>query len=302
MYNLGEWLFEGLDPELAAELDFFPFPEMNPEVTPAEIVHTYGAFMTAGNSNREASESLLKWLAGKESQQSNVEGVSRLVANKNVDPSFYSGVQKRIAAHVNSTEVLVPLFEFNTHPDFAQKALAVFQEFWGDPEDVDGALEELEKARREVFGPSASAPCMDDPLKRQFDFWVGNWDVFVDGEKASESVIERALGGCLIIEHYTSMRYDYSGKSMNFYDVGLDKWVQIWTDNQGNVSRYTGEWRDGKMYFNGKNMNREGTESDVRMEFTPNPDGSVRQLYEQSLDGGKSWETLFDGIYRSKSG
>jgi len=34
-----------------------------------------------------------------------------------------------------------------------------------------------------------------------------------------------------------------------------------------------------------------------KMSFTPNSDGSVRQLWEQSRDGGKSWTIAFDGHY-----
>ena len=39
----------------------------------------------------------------------------------------------------------------------------------------------------------------------------------------------------------------------------------------------------------------------VRMTYTPNPDGSVRQAGEQSTDGGKSWTPSFDFTYRRAS-
>lgn len=144
-----------------------------------------------------------------------------------------------------------------------------------------------------------TSSCMDDIQSRQFDFWVGRWNVFVDGEKAAESKIELTLNGCLIIENYKNLKSGYAGKSINFYDVKKEKWVQVWTDIAGNVSRYTGQLKDRRMYFNGTNLSRDGEETMVRMEFTPNPDGSVRQLYEQSLNGGKTWKRLFDGMYRT---
>jgi hypothetical protein len=34
------------------------------------------------------------------------------------------------------------------------------------------------------------------------------------------------------------------------------------------------------------------------MSFTPNSDGTIRQLWESSADEGKTWTPLFDGIYR----
>ena len=36
----------------------------------------------------------------------------------------------------------------------------------------------------------------------------------------------------------------------------------------------------------------------VKITYTPNPDGSVRQFGEQSTDEGKSWATSFDLLYR----
>jgi hypothetical protein len=33
--------------------------------------------------------------------------------------------------------------------------------------------------------------------------------------------------------------------------------------------------------------------------FTPNPDGTVRQLWEQSPDG-ETWTAVFDGLYRKQ--
>jgi len=35
-----------------------------------------------------------------------------------------------------------------------------------------------------------------------------------------------------------------------------------------------------------------------RISWTPNDDGSVRQLWESSKDGGKSWAVVFDRLYR----
>jgi len=37
-----------------------------------------------------------------------------------------------------------------------------------------------------------------------------------------------------------------------------------------------------------------------RMTFFPQ-DGTVRQLWEQSVDGGKTWSVAFDGLYTRKA-
>ena len=35
-----------------------------------------------------------------------------------------------------------------------------------------------------------------------------------------------------------------------------------------------------------------------RITWTPNGDGTVRQLWESSTDGGATWSVAFDGTYR----
>ena len=38
-------------------------------------------------------------------------------------------------------------------------------------------------------------------MHRQFDFWIGRWDVFQpDGKKAGENLIEPILGGCPLLK------------------------------------------------------------------------------------------------------
>ena len=37
-----------------------------------------------------------------------------------------------------------------------------------------------------------------------------------------------------------------------------------------------------------------------RLSFRANPDGTVRQLWETSADGGTTWTTSFDGLYTKR--
>lgn len=123
---------------------------MNPAVTKAEIVHVYGAFMHADSEKPEESKALLDWLADRGSQQSNAEANRRTVAHSQIDTTVYTDVQRRIIEHVNATEVLVPLFELNTHPDFARAAFPIFQDFW-KTKDINRSINKLEAVRQDVF-------------------------------------------------------------------------------------------------------------------------------------------------------
>ena len=152
MYNLGEWLFESLNQEQGSKLDFYPFPVLDPSIPGAEIVHTYGAFMTKNNRHTEESTALLKFLASTVTQTDNAVTLQRLVANNQVNDTVFSPLQRRIKKYINNTPEIVPLFEFSTRPAFARKALTIFQQYWKNPEDIDSAMEKLEEARASVFG------------------------------------------------------------------------------------------------------------------------------------------------------
>jgi len=53
---------------------------------------------------------------------------------------------------------------------------------------------------------------------RDFDFWIGHWDVYdPDGNFAGENLISVREGGCLLLEEWTGSQGG-SGTSMNFYD------------------------------------------------------------------------------------
>ena len=87
------------------------------------------------------------------------------------------------------------------------------------------------------FGIDAKVPgsrgCSAAPY-RQFDFWVGKWDVFVGAGAtfAGTSVIESELDGCLIEENWTSST-GFGGRSLNVYDASTGKWHQFWVSAGG---------------------------------------------------------------------
>ncbi|MCA6074933.1 tetratricopeptide repeat protein [Fulvivirga sedimenti] len=141
-------------------------------------------------------------------------------------------------------------------------------------------------------------PCLSQPEARQFDFWIGSWDVHLNGAKVGENQITRANGGCAIHENYTTFPRDYTGQSINFYDPLEKRWHQHWVGSGGDITNYyeTGK-SEGVLEFTGQMINASGVEITNRMTFTLLENGNVRQLIETSLDKGKSWSSSFDGLY-----
>jgi hypothetical protein len=144
-----------------------------------------------------------------------------------------------------------------------------------------------------------SPPPQPPPEARQFDFWVGEWDVTTaDSKVAGRNRIELILDGRALQEHWTGTG-GVAGTSLNLFDTEAKKWRQFWIDGTGGSLQLTGGLVDGRMVLEGTGKEAGKTLHD-RITWTPNPDGSVRQLWERSEDNRATWFVVFDGLYRKK--
>ena len=155
--------------------------------------------------------------------------------------------------------------------------------------------------------PAALRPCGGTAEYRRLDFWIGEWDVLPAGapppaQKPSRSRIERVEDQCVIAEFYETPA-GYSGRSLNSYHPDLKHWEQFWVDNTGEIHHYVGHFRDGNLYYEADGIRSAGPTSPlakVKMTFFNQGPNQVRQLGEQSTDGGKTWTTAYDLIYRRR--
>ncbi len=139
-------------------------------------------------------------------------------------------------------------------------------------------------------------PC-SSPEYSHFDFWIGEWDVQTpQGQPAGKNRITRVQGGCVLLEEWTSAGGG-TGTSFNTFNTQKGSWQQFWVDASGTVLEISGGLVDGAMV-----MSSDPKVSPInRITWTPREDGSVRQHWETSQDGGSSWTTAFDGIYRLRT-
>ena len=143
-----------------------------------------------------------------------------------------------------------------------------------------------------------AAPC-EAPAHREFDFWLGEWQVHTpDGKLAGVNRIAREYGGCVLHERYDTGK-GYAGESLNVYDAGRRVWHQTWVDNGGTLLLLEGGLRGGAMVLEGQDTAADGKVTRHRITWTPNADGSVRQHWE-STDASGRWTTAFDGRYTRK--
>jgi hypothetical protein len=180
--------------------------------------------------------------------------------------------------------------------DAALAALTAWFESGNGAYQVAMRLPEFEAMRadpRFVALVERYKPC-NTPEYRQFDFWVGDWNV--ESAAAPGTVSHNRItlinDGCTLREEYDTPQ-GYVGTSLNFYDSRRKGWHQTWIDNQGG-----GLVLEGGMQ--GSDMVLQSAEADgqiQRITWTPLADGRVRQHWQSSADSGKTWTTAFDGTY-----
>lgn len=138
-------------------------------------------------------------------------------------------------------------------------------------------------------------PC-SAPEYRQFDFWLGSWEVRDPaGNVVGRNDITLHLDGCLLLETWKSGA-GHAGMSMNYFDPADGTWNQIFVDNTGAPSSWPplkGKLVDGRMVLESV----PGATPRTRWTWSKTEDGRVRQMAEQLGEDGKTWSVTWDSYY-----
>ena len=140
------------------------------------------------------------------------------------------------------------------------------------------------------------------PEHRQFDFWLGEWEVHGGPDGSShlgDNRVERSDNGCWLVEHWRGSSGNH-GTSTNAWDAQHRVWRQFWVGADGVVLRLEGGLQDGAMVMAGELPTPQGGTQLQRISWTPQPEGGVVQQWDTSDDGGRTWTTSFRGHYRRK--
>lgn len=146
--------------------------------------------------------------------------------------------------------------------------------------------------------PAFHPACTDAPF-RDFDFWIGNWDVTgPNGQVAGVNRITAEEGGCLLVERWTGAGGG-TGQSYNFVDRDSGLWRQVWVSAAFTIDYSGGLDESGAMVLEGRiayaaNPDNNGP---FRGRWTLRDDGTVEQSFEQYSATADQWMPWFTGIY-----
>ena len=135
----------------------------------------------------------------------------------------------------------------------------------------------------------------------QFDFWLGDWDVYDVPDTTrvvARARISRMLGGCALREVYTQPD-GMEGESFSLWDPAQRRWHQSWATNRGGLLLLEGAFERGRMVLTAPEWKPDG--SSTRLRGTWWPEGrNVRLKAERSADDGQTWGPVFDIVFRPR--
>jgi len=259
-----------------------------------EAVIAYGALAEAEPQNARAQFRLATALRHVGRLQEASEHLDLALA-AGIPASYVDIERARLAAASGDTNLAVTALANAAAAGFSDPASITDDPALAALADVPGFEASLDQVRRNA------APCEYDPVFRQFDFWVGDWEVKGgDGTFYGKNRISNEEQGCVLVEHWSSATGN-TGMSVNYYDAHTREWVQIW-NGLGIQIQIRGGLEDGSMVLTGDiHYLANGDHRDFRGTWTPLEDGVVRQFFEESTDHGLTWSAWFEGFYHPAS-
>lgn len=135
------------------------------------------------------------------------------------------------------------------------------------------------------------------PESRQFDFWVGKWDLTWGDDGKGSNSITLDYNGCVIHEKFDgNPSAGFKGMSISVYNEKAGKWQQSWGDDQGGYFALVGEFKDGEMVLIHKHLIGDGQN---RMRFYNIKENALDWSWEGSEDG-ETWKMLWEIHYERK--
>ncbi len=135
---------------------------------------------------------------------------------------------------------------------------------------------------------------------KQFDFWVGDWDVYdTSGQKIGENKIEKLENNCIVSEKWQGAKGS-SGRSYNYFSLVDSTWNQVWIAGSGNQLILKGKADTNQMSLRSELIENEKGSYYNRITWTKNEDGSVTQLWEILNTSDQPISTAFEGVYKRK--
>ncbi|PSL54140.1 carbohydrate ABC transporter substrate-binding protein (CUT1 family) [Saccharothrix carnea] len=153
MYLLGSFIAQQFKGE-EEDLDFFPYPEINPEHGQDTVEAPIDGYMMARKpANPEGAKKLLEYLSAPAAQLLYTKADSGVIATSNkADTSGYNSLQKKAAQVIKEAAHITQFLDRDTDPRFASDAATNgLNAFIQNPDDLDSILKGMADQAKTIF-------------------------------------------------------------------------------------------------------------------------------------------------------
>ncbi len=157
MYTIGNFVGQQFEAEDLDDLDFFPFPEINPEHGLDVVEAPIDGFMMAANPDNEAAAREMLTYMGQSAAQDTYLAVDPTVVatSSNADTSVYSALQVKVAETVSNAKFVTQFLDRDTSPEFASNVAGPgIADFLADPTKIDSILDSMQEQAEVILADS----------------------------------------------------------------------------------------------------------------------------------------------------
>jgi multiple sugar transport system substrate-binding protein len=155
MFLLGTFLASNYAEANLPDLDFFAFPEINPEHGQDSIEAPIDGFMMAAKPKNEAgARELLAYLGTTPAEEAYLSADPSVVAaSSTASTAGYNDLQKKSAELASQVTYIAQFLDRDTNPEFASNVMGdALANFINDPSKIGDILKGVEEQKNVIFG------------------------------------------------------------------------------------------------------------------------------------------------------
>jgi len=162
----------------------------------------------------------------------------------------------------------------------------------------------LHRRENEPAQSATTSPCTADSSYQRLAFWVGDWDVYDStGAHYATQRVRAVIDQCAITAEWASSGGN-KGMGLSAFDMKTHAWKQVYVSNQvpfrSGVTLRTSDpsYTGPGIRFISLPDATAGSPVQSRVTIMPLSDHRALQEFEDSRDGGKTWQVVFKGEHR----
>ena len=148
-------LMQDLPDAWREQMDFFPFPMIDPALPVTEVAPSFGYLVPAQTTNPAEATQFLAFMSTAEIQTAMTQQLGSnfgvVAIHNGVDPANFAPASQQGVTLIRAADTIVRPFIFSAPEAMLRRADSAFRQFILDPTKLDDSIDILEAARRQAY-------------------------------------------------------------------------------------------------------------------------------------------------------